>query len=44
MALHHRKEKQTSGLQTVIIARLSDFVRELTAMIETYGTWFAHGR
>ncbi|KAI2786987.1 hypothetical protein POX_f07340 [Penicillium oxalicum] len=35
MELHHSKEKQTSDLQTVITARLSDFVRELPAMIET---------
>ena len=35
MELHHSKEKQTSDLQTVIAARLSDFVRELTPMIET---------
>lgn len=35
MELHHSKEKQTADLQTVITARLSDFVRELPAMIET---------
>ncbi|KAJ5142498.1 uncharacterized protein N7515_001285 [Penicillium bovifimosum] len=35
MELHHSTEKQTSNLQTIITARLSDFVRELTPMIET---------
>jgi hypothetical protein len=35
MELHHSKEKQTSDLQTVITARLSDFVRELPTIIET---------
>ena len=35
MEIHHSTEKQSSDLQTVITARLGDFVRELTAMIET---------
>ncbi|KAJ5654992.1 hypothetical protein N7490_001995 [Penicillium lividum] len=35
MEPHHSKEKETSDLQIVITARLSDFVRELPAIIET---------